>query len=189
MSKLYKEYDKLSVYGDQVFLAQWRALGGSRRPVEEVEFNIEDHYQYMAGYPDGTFRGHKDITREEVAAMFSRLLNKRPEPGKIYPYSFVDIDNSRWSITPISYMSDLELIKGYPDNTFRPTRSITRAEFASMASRLADLDSGEANFNDLTKDHWANDSIAKAYTPGWIAGYPDGSFKPEMPISRVEVLL
>ncbi|MDO5302001.1 MAG: S-layer homology domain-containing protein, partial [Tissierellia bacterium] len=186
------------VSGDMTVYAIWEekpssgggTSGGGHAFIPGIPpaLNTKDHYQYMTGYPDETFRPDRDITREEVAVMFSRLLTQRPEKNKIYDYDFNDIAPSRWSITPVSYMSHLGMIKGYPDGSFGPAKSITRAEFAAMATRFAELTTGDAKFNDVGTDHWAYEAIAKAATAGWISGYPDGSFKPDQAITRAEVV-
>ncbi|MDY6044743.1 MAG: S-layer homology domain-containing protein [Peptoniphilus sp.] len=159
---------------------------GPFRP--NTQLNKEDHYQYMIGYEDMTFGPEKNMTREEVAVMFSRLLVDRPVKGRVYDYNFSDIDRDRWSVTAISYMNELGMIKGYPDGTFKPTNSITRAEFAAIATRFADLTEGNKTFSDVDKEHWSYDAINRAATAGWIHGYPDGSFKPDNEIKRVEVI-
>lgn len=150
--------------------------------------NRENHYQYLVGYKDQTFRGENKMTREEVVVMFSRLLKNPPQKGQIYPHTFSDVEENRWSITAISYLEQLGIIKGYPDGSFRPDAEITRAEFAAMASKFADLKEGDKTFKDLDRDHWAYDLVKRAASAGWIHGYPDGTFKADKKISRAEVV-
>ncbi len=153
-----------------------------------TSLNKNDHYQYLISYEDQTFRAENNMTRQEVTVMFSRLLENRPEKGRIYSRDYEDIPDSLWSATAISYMSNLGIIKGYPDGKFKPDGSITRAEFAAIASRFDNLTAGDNTFVDVSADHWAYDSIKKAAGAGWISGYPDGSFKPDQPITRAEVV-
>jgi uncharacterized repeat protein (TIGR02543 family) len=154
----------------------------------DLELNKKDHYQYMIGYKDSSFKPENNMTREEVAVMFSRLLLNQPKKGHVYDYNLSDVERDRWSITAISYMNQLGIIKGYPDGTFKPEDSITRAEFAAIATRFAKLSEGDKTFNDLSADHWAYDLVKSAASAGWINGYPDGSFKPDKEISRAEVV-
>ncbi len=155
---------------------------------EDHALNRKDHYQYMQGYEDETFRAENPMTREEVATIFSRLLVNRPTAGRIYDHRFTDLEAGRWSATAISYMNEQGLIKGYEDGTFKPAQNITRAEFAAMATRFAELAQGHKTFTDLPETHWAYDLVSRAATAGWIMGYPDGSFQPEAPITRAEVV-
>lgn len=157
------------------------------KPLSPI-LNRENHYQYLVGYKDQTFRGENKMTREEVVVMFSRLLKNPPQKGQIYPHTFSDVEENRWSITAISYLEQLGIIKGYPDGSFRPDAEITRAEFAAMASKFADLKEGDKTFKDLDRDHWAYDLVKKAASAGWIHGYPDGTFKADKKISRAEVV-
>lgn len=157
-------------------------------PTDTPLLNRKDHAQYMIGYPDQNFKPDNHMSRQEVTVMFSRLLNERPQKGVIYSRDYTDIPDDLWSVTAISYMSKLGMVKGYPDGNFMPRAAITRAEFAAMATRFADISAGSKTFTDVAKDHWAYDVIQKAAAAGWISGYPDGSFKPDQPITRAEVV-
>lgn len=180
-------YEDMTVYA--IYKKDRRYDDERKTADEEPMLNINDHYQYMVGYKDATFRPNNNMTREEVAVMFSRLMVRRPIKGHIYNHNFKDLSNTRWSATAISYMNELGLIKGYPDGTFKPEKSITRAEFAAMATRFANLfGGGLQGFVDVPYTHWANDVIAKAASAGWVSGYPDGTFKPENKITRAEVV-
>lgn len=180
-------YEDMTVYA--IYKRDRRYDDEREKADEEPMLNINDHYQYMVGYKDATFRPNNNMTREEVAVMFSRLMVRRPIKGQIYNHNFKDLSNTRWSATAISYMNELGLIKGYPDGTFKPEKSITRAEFAAMATRFANLyGGGLQGFVDVPYTHWANDVIAKAASAGWVSGYPDGTFKPENKITRAEVV-
>lgn len=157
-------------------------------PVDTPLLNRRDHAQYMIGYKDDTFKPDNSMSRQEVTVMFSRLLNERPQKGVIYSQDYKDISDDLWSVTAISYMSKLGMVKGYPDGNFMPRADITRAEFAAIATRFADIKTGSKTFTDVSEDHWAYDVIQKAAEAGWISGYPDGSFKPDQPITRAEVV-
>ena len=185
---------------DIIVYAQWEAKPEPKKPEEpgKIYFyfkptatpllNIKDHAQYMIGYKDQTFRPDNQMSRQEVTVMFSRLLNERPQKGMIYSRGYKDVADDLWSVTAISYMSNLKMVKGYPDGNFRPYANITRAEFAAMATRFANIGEGNKTFKDVDSSHWAYEVIQKAAEAGWISGYPDGSFKPDQPITRGEVV-
>lgn len=199
--KMYRSGDTFKMESNFIFIAQWEKtetlapkpedkvyMGGTLiQPVDTV-LNKEDHAQYMIGYENGTFKPENKMTREEVAIMFSRLLKNPPTKGRVYGLNYGDVKGERWSVTAISYMSDLGILKGYPDGNFKPEAPITRAEFAAMAARFADLKGGEKTFTDLAPTHWAYDVVRKAAAAGWIEDYPDGSFKPDKSITRAEVV-
>ena len=149
--------------------------------------NREDHIQYIKGYPDGTVRPEGLITREEVSAVFYRLLEMNyRESIKTYNASFPDVDSNRWSVKHIATLAKGNIIKGYPDGNFMPGNYITRAELATIASRFDKLSPFVDNsFSDID-GHWANKYINSAYGKGWVNGYPDGTFKPDQYITRAE---
>lgn len=156
---------------------------------KSTTLDTEDHFAYIVGYPDGTVKPQNNITREEVATIFYRLLreDKRAEVTTTHN-DFTDVDASRWSNKAISTLANGGYINGYSDGTFGPAKPITRAEFATMATRYAVL-SGDAslNFTDVN-GHWAKDYINKAAAAGWVNGYSDGSFGPQKYITRAEVM-
>ena len=157
------------------------------RDDESPLLNYKDHYRYIIGYEDETIRPQREISREEVAAIFFRLLNeetRQENRTKIHPFPDVNID--RWSLGEIGTMSKLEIILGYPDGFFYPAKSITRAEFATVTMRFdVIIENATHGFIDIS-GHWAEDAIASAYQIGWVDGYEDGSFRPDQPITRTE---
>ena len=71
---------------------------------------------------------------------------------------------------------------------FKPNKPITRAEFAAIAARFDETQSGKsATFSDVI-GHWAAKEIGIAYYNDWIKGYPDGTFKPDQNITRAEAM-
>lgn len=103
-----------------------------------------------------------------------------------------------WTVTPIdpSYsklnlVDHLAYMKGYPDLTFGPDRNMTRAEVTMMFARLL-KDRPEANkvyampYSDVTKADWYAYAVSYMTENKLITGYPDGTFKPNSPISRAE---
>ncbi|SDD64219.1 Cna B-type domain-containing protein [Peptococcus niger] len=151
--------------------------------------NKEDHKAYMFGYPDSTFLPNRNMTREEVTAMFARLLKDYPKERRSYVIPYNDVTASDWSYEAIGFMTEKGIVKGYEDGSFKPTEAISRAEFAAMAARFDKLVDGRGNpFFDVPDSHWALSSINSAAAKGWVSGYPDGSFKPERKITRSEVV-
>lgn len=83
-------------------------------------------------------------------------------------------------------------IFGYEDNTIRPENDITRAEVATIFYRLLTDESREAyrttdhDFTDVSADAWYAEPVATLANAGLLAGYEDGSFRPDAPITRAE---
>lgn len=150
----------------------------------------KSHPAYILGYEDGSIRPNRTLTRAEAAAIFCRLL---PESrcGDVQPaiHTFIDVAPNDWYGESVSAVAEAGLIVGYPDGAFRPDAPITRAEFAVIVSRFsAAVSHGGNSFPDVPDEHWAERQIARAEYLGWINGYPDGSFKPDQPITRAEAI-
>ncbi|MFD1992225.1 S-layer homology domain-containing protein [Paenibacillus nicotianae] len=83
-------------------------------------------------------------------------------------------------------------IQGYPDQTFRPNNSITRAEMASLLYRLqasapTASASGNGSYSDVSATFWAHQAIASMQSTGLMKGLTNGKFAPAQPITRAEM--
>lgn len=154
----------------------------TKNAVEEVKA-----IAYIKGYPDGTFKPQANVTRAEAAQMFATLLNGGANFGTSQATKFSDASDD-WYSKAINYVVGKGLISGYPNGTFKPNESITRAEFAQMISGYVKNEKAStSDFKDV-KDHWAKDAIDKLYGNKNVNGYPDGSFKPNAKITRAEAV-
>ena len=158
------------------------------REHEPAYLNTEDHYAYITGYSDGTVRPTNDITRAEVATIFFRLLTDEAREtywSTISGYS--DVSAGDWYNNAVSTLSNMGVIGGYPDGTFGPNDTISRAEFVAIATRFFDYTARyEGAFSDVSSAAWYADYIQAGVELGLVAGYPDGTFDPDGAISRAE---
>jgi hypothetical protein len=93
-----------------------------------------------------------------------------------------------WAEGAIKEMTEAKILNGYPDGSFKPDQSITRAEFAKVIAKAYNFKSKSTpNFTDV-KSHWAKEYIAALTEKKLINGYPDGNFQPDRPISRAEMV-
>ncbi|MBD2126204.1 DUF3370 family protein [Microcoleus sp. ZQ-A2] len=103
---------------------------------------------------------------------------------------FTDIQ-THWAQACINQMAPRKLVSGYPDGTFRPNATITRAEFAVlMLNAFPDAPQKRAGttFKDVPTNHWAHKAIQDAYKRGFFSGYPGGVFLPNQAIPRVQAI-
>ena len=157
-------------------------------PVVKPALNRDDHYAYVVGYPDGMVRPSGNITRAEAATIFFRLLtDDSRNQFWMTTNAYSDVNRGDWFNNAVSTLSNAGIISGYPDGTFRPNAPITRAEMSKIIALFAKLNKSEDRFNDIA-GHWAEAYIKLAAGNGWIAGYPDGSFKPQQNITRAETM-
>ena len=152
-----------------------------------AELNRTDHLAFLSGYANGTFEPDRNMTRAEVTTMFARLLTEKMAADQTYSNTFSDVAKSHWAANYIGYMQQFGIITGYADGSFRPDASVTRAEFAAIASRFERLTEGTKSFSDVPSSHWAAKYINFAATRGWVNGYADGTFRPNNSITRAEV--
>ena len=152
-----------------------------------AELNRTDHLAFLSGYPNGTFGPDRNMTRAEVTTMFARLLTEKMAADQTYSNTFSDVAKSHWAANYIGYMQQFGIVTGYTDGSFRPDASVTRAEFAAIASRFEKLTEGNKSFSDVPSSHWAAKYINFAATRGWVNGYADGTFRPNNSITRAEV--
>lgn len=151
--------------------------------------NTNDHYSYLIGYSDGTVRPNGKITRAEVATIFFRLLDDDTR-AKYWSSKndFSDVSADKWYNNAVSTLSNMGVIGGYADGTFRPDAPISRAEFAKIAVSFTQ-NNGSATYNyftDVKTTDWFAPYVTAAKDAGLIEGYSDGSFKPESKITRAE---
>lgn len=79
------------------------------------------------------------------------------------------------------------IVSGYPDGTYRPDESISRAEFIAIINKAFNMqETGTINFKDVKKTDWFYKDIEKAIGEAYISGYDDGTLKPNNPITRQE---
>lgn len=147
--------------------------------------NTDDHLAYLDGYPDNTFQPEEDMTRAEAAQMFYNLLRDQDVDTTV---SFTDVAADAWYAEAVNTLATLEIVDGVGDNRFAPERTITRAEFTTMAMRFCqEIPTGENIFSDVDQDDWFYDYVVGSIQYGWINGYPDGTFRPNDTITRAEV--
>ena len=151
--------------------------------------NTNDHYSYLIGYSDGTVRPNGKITRAEVATIFFRLLDDDTR-AKYWSSKndFSDVSADKWYNNAVSSLSNMGVIGGYADGTFRPDAPISRAEFAKIAVSFTQ-NNGSAVYNyftDVKTTDWFAPYVTAAKDAGLIEGYSDGSFKPKSKITRAE---
>lgn len=147
--------------------------------------DTENHNQYLFGYPEGTFGPDQNMTRAEVAQMFYNLL---VDKNVAITASFEDVPADAWYAKSVNTLASMGIISGVGENRFEPERSITRAEFTSMAMKFTKgaLD-GTNVFSDVHSGDWFYEAVVGSIQYGWIEGYEDGTFRPENRITRVEV--
>ena len=107
------------------------------------------------GYEDGSFQPAGDITRAEVSAIVYRVYTQDVKDAKASMYAtynkFSDMAGAGWAQGYIGYCANAELVKGYPDGTFKPSGKVTGYEVLAMILRAVGYDKN----NEFSGADWA----------------------------------
>lgn len=109
----------------------------------------------------------------------------------VHAINFHDVSEANRNYMAIKYLSEKNILNGYPDATFKPNRLVSRVEFLKIVleSAKAPLDvENISGFKDVEENAWYAKYLRKAKKEGWVQGYPDGTFKPEQSVNKVEGL-
>lgn len=138
----------------------------------------------MVGMSETTFEPNTTVNRAQVVQM---LYNLEGQPQVSGDSGFSDIWDGQWYAKAVAWASANDVVAGYENGTFRPTRAVTREEFAQILynyakfkgydlSASADLgkfpDSGQVSSWAETAQGWANGN-------GLINGHDDGRMDPK----------
>lgn len=121
------------------------------------------------------------LHRSFAAAMAAVMLSTSA-------YALTDI-SGHWAQESINKWVDAGIIKGYQDNTFKPNNNITRAEFATILSRVLKDPATQTNhrFNDVPQNAWYFDAVQKLCSLGVVS--VDKNFNPHKNITREQVMV
>jgi hypothetical protein len=145
---------------------------------------------YIKG-SNGSFRPNENITRAEFVSLISRI--KGLDLNEENDSDFKDIDDSAWYADSVAAVLKAGLVKGYPDNTFRPNAYITRQEIANVVGSLIETEMGPSKIDSVLsvyKDEitdWAKFGVAKSTDQGIIKGLSEGVFGGKQNATRAQV--
>ena len=134
----------------------------------------------------GTVTGETYYTGKFAVIALPRAIAVETEPLPAAPPAPVipaDI-SSHWAADNIIMLINAGILSGYPDGSFQPDKTVTRAEFAVMLVKSLQLQSpSTVIFADITS-HWARESIAIALAHGIVSGFDQNTFGPDHFITR-----
>jgi hypothetical protein len=136
--------------------------------------------------------GTVDKTKHTVTVKvdhFSKYAVMAETVAKPPVVKFKDLNVTHWAWKYIESLVAKEIIKGYPDQTFRPANNITRAEFATIAVRALGLTMEKPavpTFADVGAEVWSYGYVEAAAKAGLVKGY-ENKFRPNDQITRQEI--
>ncbi len=171
----------------------WNADGYEDDIFEEVELEAGESVTIKA--PIGNYYIIEVDAEEEgynVTTSCSANRNKiRVVGGRTTSVSFKNVYTSAVALETDDHFG---YIIGYPDGTVKPENTITRAEVATIFFRLLTDESRdeywsqENSYSDVSSDDWFNNAISTLSNAGILTGYGDGTFRPNEPITRAELV-
>jgi hypothetical protein len=181
------------------FVWRWQSLSAQSQVAPSLESPIDQ--VIVPGLPNPLRRLSSLHTPSSPPLEIPPLLLPQPlPPQEVWPDApsqtprpyFSDSDEAAWVAPILEDLAQRRLIKGFPDGTFRPNDPMTRAEFATQLSHLFVLSPQMAPstvYGDVDPNHWAIQHIQSAIAMGFLTGYPDGTFRPEAKVTRLQVML
>ncbi len=152
---------------------------------------------------DGSFewKSEKSSLQVQMTAYAIMALKGKPFPVNIDYASYIkdseketvfsDLEENHWSYDEIMNLVGANVLSGYPDGTFKPEKTVTRAEFAKLLVHGLNLEDSKYNgtlkFTDISKNHWAYDYIGIGVKEGLISGRTEETFDLNGEISGAEV--
>ncbi|BAY27132.1 hypothetical protein NIES2100_69540 [Calothrix sp. NIES-2100] len=105
--------------------------------------------------------------------------------------AFIDVPTGYWAKVYIEALASQQIIAGFPDGSFKPNDPVTRAQFAAIITKAfaPPVKRPGIEFKDVKSNFWAYAAIKSAYQSQFVSGYPDGTFKPQQQIPRVQALV
>ena len=161
---------------------------------------VPGNYTIEVGPKAGSSLGCKQTFRVTAAPVASssdtpKVSEPKPEtkPELVtqtvtsLPTSSLNDISNHWAVERINNLVARGAIKGYPDNTFQPDNTITRAEFTTVVVKAFNLTNSNGKVFTDTSGHWAKDYIATATAAGIVGGYNDNVFGPNDPVTREQM--
>ncbi|GBG10132.1 hypothetical protein PAT3040_04850 [Paenibacillus agaridevorans] len=139
---------------------------------------------------EGKVDGDSFIAEVDQLGIYAVMVLKDEAAGPQPTKELNDIAG-HWGQSWIEKAVQAGIVTGYADQTYRPDQAVTRQELIVMLARTLTPQAGTGqapSFTDKeTIGKWAADAVTSAVEAGWIAGYDDGSFRPEKGLTRVEL--
>ncbi|CAH1200199.1 hypothetical protein PAECIP111891_01546 [Paenibacillus allorhizoplanae] len=107
-----------------------------------------------------------------------------------HPLSFADVAK-HWAKGAVNSMGSRMIIEGAGNGLFNPDQDITRAEFAAILVRGLGLKpvGSSVPFSDVKAQDWYSSAVSTAYGYGLVAGFEDGSFRPNDRVTREQAMV
>ena len=146
----------------------------------------------MNGTSATTFSPDLMITRAMTVTILYRMAGAADCTGLANPYD--DVPEGEWYTDPVKWLANNDIIPGDSNDAFHPVGVTTRQDVMVFLARYADLCGIKLkrvyDYPEFTDEadiaDYAKESVVRCVQAGIFFGYPDGSFKPDVAITRAE---
>jgi len=141
------------------------------------EANISERLDKLSSY-------QVPMTRGELAVFLNDIYKFESKDNSYRTYTDINKDNEMYRA-----ITNTTVFTGYPDGTFKPDKTITRAEMALICSYLPYGGKGEKepeSYKDIDSSEWFYSGVVETSNRGLFTGYEDGTFRPNIPVTKFE---
>ena len=144
------------------------------------------HGAYLQGFPDGSIRPEKQVTRAELAEILYRMISPDARQELTAESAFRDVGRNHWAYEAVRTMAGLRLMLGDTDGNFRPNDGVTGEELSIILERVRAQKSGKEALAALSSG-WAAQEVTFEAGNGWVMGLHGAAFSKEQALSRAEL--
>ncbi len=144
------------------------------------------HGAYLQGFPDGSIRPEKQVTRAELAEILYRMISPDAKRELTSESAFRDVGRGHWAYEAVCAMAGLRLMLGDTDGNFRPEDGVTSEELAIILERVRAQESGKTALAALSSG-WAAQEVTFEAGNGWVMGLHGAAFSKEQALTRAEL--
>jgi hypothetical protein len=157
----------------------------------EEEINYLTAKSIITGYPDHTFKPEQQIKRLQAVQMILREKGINVDEMDVKDPQFTDMKPGDYGYKEVAAAVELGFISGKTNpktgqKYFDPWAYLTRAQMAKVLATAYEINTtiDREIFTDISHDFWGRKYVYALYSSGITTGYEDGTFKPNLPISR-----
>lgn len=196
MKKVFLIFALMLFATNGVFAKDFVDLSQSYWAYPQIQSLVDDGV--VVGYPDDTFKPDQPVTRAEFATMALKAINQDNAKAK-ETFEFSDVPTDYWAHDNIQRAFSFDLVKGFPDGSFNPEGSVTKAEAISLIMSSLDTDPMtlseakkilEDSYTDYESiQEWFIINAAKADALAIVVKVPgyENKFEPDKKITRAEM--
>ncbi|MBW4488043.1 MAG: S-layer homology domain-containing protein [Trichocoleus desertorum ATA4-8-CV12] len=130
------------------------------------------------------------VSNREAEPAIAPLALPKSEYQLAQVSSFSDIQG-HWAQSVVEALAARDVVRGFPDGTFRPDVTVTKAQFAAIVRQAFQVQPVRTSvrFSDVSANYWASSAIDEAYRSGFVSESSNNLFRPDQGISRNQVLV